>query len=97
MENLRKEKRIPIRITLKFSGRTDKGFTLNSEIVSENISKSGICFRTKSPMAVNPGDIITGILEHPQFKTDWEFIVIWKQGNLMGCKLQKIPDHWFIR
>ena len=97
MENLRKEKRIPIKIQMRFHGTTDKGFSLNCEIVTENISRSGICFRTTSPMPVNPGDSITGILEHSQFKTEWRCQVVWKQGNLVGCLLKNSPDHWFVK
>ena len=95
-KNLRREKRIPIRIPLMLNGKTDKGFTINSSITTENISKNGICFKMSSPVPVKPGDSIYGEMKNYKFQTNCALKVIWKKGNTLGGYLVQKPTQWFI-
>lgn len=95
--NLRKEKRIPIRLTMRLLGTTDKGVELDLEIVTENVSREGLCFRFRQEIAVQPGDRIIGSLKSPQVQTEFALEVRWRKGDMLGGRLEYLPQKWLVR
>lgn len=95
--DLRKEKRVPVRLIMRLEGFSDKGFPLNVQIVTENVSRRGLCFRTREAMPVGPGDRIRGTLTNRQIRTSLALEVKWKSDDLIGAQLQYSPDQWLIR
>ena len=95
--NLRKEKRIPVRLAMRMKGTTDKGIPLDVDIMAENVSRLGFCFRALADIPVHPGDRITVRLKCPQIQTEIELEIKWRKGELMGGLLLAPPERWLVR
>lgn len=97
LNNLRKEKRVPIRLKLQLRAEDGRGRAISANITTVNVSKSGICFQSELPLPLQAGDSLQGRLESPQFKTDIHLRVMWINGNLLGGHLETTPANWPIR
>ena len=95
--DLRKERRVPVRLIMRLEGISDSGFPLDVQIVTENVSRSGLCFRTWEAMPVSPGDRIDGTLQNRQIQTRVALEVKWKADDLIGAQLHLFSDQWLIR
>ncbi|HQF88608.1 MAG TPA: PilZ domain-containing protein [Acidobacteriota bacterium] len=97
LNNLRKEKRVPIRLKLHLRAEDSRGRAISANITTVNVSKSGICFQSELPLPLQAGDSLKGELESPQFKTDFHLRVMWINGTLLGGRLESAPANWPIR
>ncbi len=97
LENLRQEKRIPIRLKLRLLAQDSHGRDISANITTVNVSKSGICFQSELPLLLQAGDSLQGRLESPQFKTDIHLRVMWTNGTLIGGRLEATPVNWLVR
>ncbi len=97
LKNLRKEKRVPIRLKLHLQAEDGHGRAISANIITVNVSRSGICFQSELPLPLQVGDSLRGRLESQQFKTDIHLRVMWINGNLLGGHLESTPASWPIR
>jgi hypothetical protein len=97
LENLRKEKRVPIRLKLQLNVQDSLGHAISARITTVNVSRGGICFQSEFPLPLHPGEVIRGKLESPQFKTDIHLKVAWANGCLVGASLETTPGHWLVK
>jgi len=95
--DLRREKRVPVRLVMRLEGVSDRGFPLNIQILTENISRSGLCFRTREALPLDPGDRIHGTLENRQVRTRLAMEVKWKADDLIGAQIHLYSEKWLIR
>jgi hypothetical protein len=94
--NLRKEKRIPLQITLQLKGETSLGFHIEVSVKSINVSKSGICFQSETDLPLRQGDIFEGTLTCARFKTPVRIEIKWKSGRYYGGFLGDSTEKWFV-
>ncbi len=95
--NLRKEKRIALKVYLEAKGRSHNGFEINTQIHTENVSKSGMCFVCTTPIPLRSGDVLELELSNQNFKTKVKFKVAWKNGNKFGGYFLLKPEPWFLK
>lgn len=93
----RREKRIPIRIAFRMEGVTDSGTVLRSDVVTENISKSGLSFSTGRSLPISPGTVVNGRFVNDHLDMIWNLRVVWQSENAIGGELTAAPDIWFVR
>ncbi len=97
VSNLRKEKRIALKVYLKAKGRSHSGFQIDTQIHTENVSKSGMCFVCNSPIPIKNGDVLELELSNQSFKTRVKFKIVWKNGNKFGGYFLLKPEPWFLK
>ncbi len=95
--DLRREKRVPVGLSMHLKGVDGQDLPVDFQIVTENISRSGLCFRTLGEAVVNPGDRIYGTLENRQVRTRVAMEVKWKADDRIGAQLHLYSDPWLIR
>jgi hypothetical protein len=94
--NLRKEKRIPLQITLQLKGETSLGFPLDVSVKTVNVSKSGICFQAETDLPLRAGDVFEGTMTCTRFKTPIRIEIKWKSGRHYGGFLGDSTEKWFV-
>lgn len=95
--DLRREGRVTVRLNMRLEGISDRGIPLAARIVTENVSRSGLCFRTVEAMPVHPGDRIDGTLENRQIQARVALQVKWKADDRIGAQLHLFSEQWLIR
>ena len=94
--NLRKEKRLPLVITLRVSGKSNRGLDVEGNVRTVNVSKSGICFQSETALPIQAGDSLTGTFFGLNFKTSFKMDVKWHHGNKYGGYIGNSVEKWFI-
>lgn len=96
-QDLRKEKRVPVHLNMHLKGIDGQDLPVDFQIVTENISRGGLCFRALGEVAVNPGERIHGTLENRQVRTRVAMEIKWKADDRIGAQLHLYSDPWLIR